>query len=208
MKSNSKGVQVVVWSVLALVIAAIVLLYVREQSRKSDLPVYGSIQPFTLTNHLGSPFTLSDLKGKVWVADIIFSRCAGPCPTMTQEMATLQKTFSAEDDLHLVTLTTDPDYDSPAILKRYAGKFEADPATWNFLTGTKAEIKNLAIDGLKLAAVEKEEELQQNENDLFIHSTTFILVDKQGRVRGAYESLEPGFQEKIAADIRELLRET
>ena len=208
MKQSSKGVQIVVWSILALVIGVIVFLYAREQSRKSDLPVYGQIQPFALTNQLGEEFTLKDLKGRVWVADIIFTRCAGPCPKMTQEMAGLQNAFSEEPKLEFVTLTTDPDHDSPKVLKRYAGKFGADSARWNFLTGTKPEIKNLAIGSLKLAAIEKEEEQQQNENDLFIHSTTFILVDKHGRMRGAYESLEPGFQEKISSDIRELLRET
>jgi cytochrome oxidase Cu insertion factor (SCO1/SenC/PrrC family) len=76
-----------------------------------------------------------------------------------------------------------------------------------FLTGSKAEIKNLAADSLKLAALEKDPSERQNENDLFIHSTIFVLVDKSGAMRSVYESLEPGFQEKIRADIEGLLRE-
>lgn len=204
----SRKLQISVWTVLALVLAAIVTLFVATQLRKSNLPDWGQVHPFTLTNQFGRPFGLQDLSGKVWVADIIFSRCAGPCPKMTEQMSLLQKAIPPADPVRFVTLTTDPDYDTPAVLKRYSERFGADPERWIFLTGPKAEIlKNLAQGSLKLAAVEKGEGERENPNDLFIHSTIFVLVDRHGHLRGAYESLEPGFQEKIRADIAALLQE-
>ena len=208
-ESGSRKIQWVAWTLLVGVILYMCVVFVREQARKSNLPVIGQVEPFTLTNQLGDQVTLADLKGKVWVTDIIFTRCMGPCPKMTEKMSELQQKFSGEKDLRLVTLTTDPDHDSPAILKSYAEKFQNDPSRWFFVTGPKPEIKQLAKGSLKLAAEEKSKEEQENPNDLFIHNTVFMLVDKHGRMRGqAYESLEPNFHEKIQQDIRALLRES
>lgn len=195
------------WTALGLVLAAVAGLFVRTQFQRSDLPRLSRIQPFALTNELGQLVTARDLAGKVWVGDIIFTRCGGPCPKMTEEMSKLQNALPAGQPLAFVTLTTDPEYDSPAVLKSYGQKFGADFSRWMFLTGTKAQIKNLAADSLKLAAVEKAPAERDADNDLFIHSTIFVLVDKSGAMRGVYESLEPGFQEKIRADIQSLLQE-
>jgi len=87
-----------------------------------------------------------------------------------------------------VTLTTDPGNDSPAILKKYAERFGADPKRWSFLTGSKSEIARLAIDSLKLTAIEKKPEEREAPEDLFIHSTIFVLVDKQSRLRSVFET--------------------
>jgi protein SCO1/2 len=204
-----RKLQFLVWGVLGLIVAFIITGYVRnEVLTKSDLPILGEIKAFTLTNQLGQTVTLDHLKGKVWVADIVFTRCAGPCPKMTEQMALLQKEFSGEPALRLVTLTTDPEFDTPKVLQRYGEKFKADSNQWSFLTGTKPQIKQLAVDSLKLTALDKPSDEQESSVDLFIHSTVFMLVDKHGRLRGhTYESLEPGFHNQVAADIRKLLRE-
>lgn len=207
MTESSKRIRAAVWILLVGVILFVTILFVRGQMRRSNLPVLSQTGSFLLTNQLGQAVSAEDLRGKVWVADIIFTRCAGPCPRMTKEMSRLQEEFPQEDGLRLVTLTTDPGYDTPAILKRYAERFDANHEQWWFLTGTASQIRDLAVSGLKLTAIEKEEELRQDPVDLFIHSTIFVLVDSRGRVRGVYESLEPEFQEEITADIRALLRE-
>jgi len=208
MQRNSRTVQIAAWSILVGVIVLTAALFIREQSRRSNLPILGRVEPFTLTNQIGEKVTLDDLKGKVWVADIIFTRCPGPCPKMTEKMSALDKSFGADPKFRAVTLTTDPDHDSPAILKKFSERFDADSQKWLFLTGTKNEIRNLAQGSLKLGAEEKGATEQENPNDLFIHNTVFILVDKHGRLRGqAYESLEPDFR-KIDQDIKALLRET
>jgi protein SCO1 len=206
-RSNTP-VRIIAWAVLAAVLGTVAFLFLRSQLNRSSLPALGQVQPFALTNQLGAAITARDLRGRVWVADIIFTRCPGPCPRMTEEMKKLQNAFSASDPLSFVTLTTDPDYDTPAILKKYSERFGADHSRWFFLTGPKSEIRNVAVGSLKLATVDKEESERQNPNDLFIHSTIFVIVDKNGVMRAVHESLEDGFQEKIRADIQSLLRES
>jgi len=205
--SSSLKLRIFAWTVLGSVLLGIAALFVRSELHRSHLPRLAQVQPFVLTNQFGQVVTARDLLGKAWVGDIIFTRCGGPCPKMTEQMSKLQKTLPAGQPLNLVTLTTDPDNDTPSVLKSYGEKFGADSTRWIFLTGTKPELKNLAAGSLKLAAVEKDPSERQNPNDLFIHSTIFVLVDKSGNMRGVYESLEPGFQEKIVADIQALLRE-
>ncbi len=205
--TSSPRVRFVAWGVLAIVMVAVVALYVQARFQRSNLPRLSQVQAFDLTNQLGQATSAHDLLGRVWVADIIFTRCGGPCPKMTEEMSKLQTSFPPGAAVSFVTMTTDPDFDTPAVLKRYGEKFGADFSRWMFLTGTKAQIKNLAVDSLKLAAVEKGQSERETENDLFVHSTIFVLIDKAGSMRGVYESLEPGFQEKIRTDIGSLLRE-
>lgn len=158
-------------------------------SNSQDLAVIGPVADFALTNQAGQPVSLADLKGQPWVADIIFTRCAGPCPAMTRRMKELQDALPADSTAHLVTLTTDADFDTPEVLARYAERFNADPNRWMFLTGDKVMIANLAIDSLKLTAIEKPPEERTDPNDLFVHSTIFVVVDKQGRLRGAYQTV-------------------
>lgn len=157
-------------------------------SSGADIPDYGSVVNFTLTNQHGEVVSLSDLKGKVWIADIIFTRCPGPCARMTRQMKELQDSLPATGDLKLVSLTTDPDFDTPPVLRQYAERFGADTNRWMFLTGSKAQLGRAAIDGLKLAAVEKKPEERESADDLFIHSTIFVVVDRQGKLRGIFET--------------------
>ncbi len=106
-----------------------------------------------MTNQSGQVETLAGLSNHVWVADIIFTRCAGPCPRMTGQMKSLQDLLLPASQVKLVTLTTDPDNDTPAVMKRYGERFNADFDRWKFLTGTKTEIAGLASGSLKLSAV-------------------------------------------------------
>jgi protein SCO1/2 len=182
------------------------------RDRKPALPVLGHIADFTLTNQDGQITTLADLTNHVWVADIIFTRCAGPCPIMTGKMEKLQDALPQTSGAKLVTLTTDPDYDSPAVMKKYGEHFGADFSRWTFLTGTKSEIANLASGSLKLSAVAKKPEEQQNAADLFIHTTIFVIVDKHAQLRGIFETGGEGVdwanvQPRVIATIEQLERE-
>jgi len=153
-----------------------------------SLPPLSTVADFTLTNQDGQPTTLAALSNHVWVADIIFTRCAGPCPRMTGQMHALETQVPADSAARFVTLTTDPAYDTPAVLKKYGEHFEADFRRWTFLTGTKAQIAGLAANSLKLSAVPVKPEDRLNDADLFIHTTIFVLVDKQARLRGVFET--------------------
>jgi protein SCO1/2 len=186
------------------------LLSLAELKRQRPLPVLGRIADFTLTNQDGQVTTLTDLTNHVWVADIIFTRCAGPCPRMTAQMKSVQDLLPQSSGAKLVTLTTDPDFDTPPVMKRYGERFNADFNRWTFLTGTKMEIAALASDSLKLSAVPVKPEDQKNPADLFIHTTIIVIVDKHAQLRDFFETGGDGvdwtntIQPKLLATVRRL----
>lgn len=190
-----------------------VLLALAEVKSQPPLPDYGQISGFTLTNQDGQLTTLADLTNHVWVADIIFTRCAGQCPTMTAQMKSVQDRLPNGGGARLVTLTTDPDNDSPAILKRYGEHFGADFSRWIFLTGTKSEVAGLAAGSLKLSAVPIQPADRKSSVDLFIHTTIFVVVDKHARLRGIFQTggedvdWEKTARPNLLAAVRRLARE-
>ena len=188
-------------------------IQINRSRQLPQLPVIGPVAAFTLTNQDGQMVTLADLTNHVWVADIIFTRCAGPCPRMTGQMKLLQKFLPSDSAAKLVTLTTDPENDSPDVLKKYGQRFNADFNRWTFLTGTKNEIAALASGSLKLSAVPIKLEDQKDVADLFIHTTIFVVVDKHARLRGFFETGGDGVdwtnsvQPRILATVRRLEHE-
>jgi protein SCO1/2 len=202
-----------------LLLLTLVLIFLTSalNARVHRMPhhnVLGQIADFTLTNQNGAAVSLADLRGHVWVADIIFTRCPGPCLKMSRQMQEIQQTLSPDSTVRLVSLTTDPDFDSPSVLKKYAGRFDADPARWIFLTGTKAAIGALAsgTDSLNLSAVAVKPGERVSADDLFVHSTIFVVVDQRARLRGIFETSGEGVdwsqeKAKILAAARELERE-
>jgi protein SCO1/2 len=217
MDDNSQNHSRTIWIGVALVIVilcgAFVLSRLSPDSvRSTKLPVIGPVADFALTNQAGQFVSLADLRGHVWVADIIFTRCPGPCARMTRQLAALQNALPTDSRARLVSLTTDPDFDTPEVMQQYAARFGANPERWTFLTGTKKEIAALATDSLKLTAVEKDAAARENPNDLFIHSTIFVVVDKRARLRGVFETGGDGIewtnvQAEILATVRQLERE-
>jgi protein SCO1/2 len=103
-------------------------------------------------------------------------------------MRSLQNLLPPDSASKLVTLTTDPENDSPAVMKKYGERFSADFNRWTLLTGTKKEIAGLASGSLKLSAVPVKIEEQKDSADLFIHSTIFVVVDKHAQLRGSFET--------------------
>jgi protein SCO1 len=212
-----RGTRWVAWGGLGLVVLTVVLVVslagvaMRSPPGK-PLPVIGAIADFTLTNQNRRAVSLGDLRGRVWVADLIFTRCGGPCPKMTRQMEELQEALPTTSQAKLVTLTTDAEFDTPPVLARYAERFGADTNRWMFLTGTQPEIAKLAIDSLKLTAVAKPPEERLSPVDLFVHSTIFVVVDKQARLRGVFETTGEGIdprsvQTQILAAVNQLEHE-
>jgi cytochrome oxidase Cu insertion factor (SCO1/SenC/PrrC family) len=211
MPAQSDNPRRTIWIGLVLLGAILGLTFWMNHFRPSPppLPVLGTVAEFTLTNQAGIQMTRADLLGRVWLADIIFTRCAGPCPRMTRQLAELQQALPNRSEARLISLTTDPDFDTPPVLARYAQQFGAATNRWQFLTGTKSQIAGLAIDSLKLTTLEKPVAERTDANDLFIHSTIFVLVDRAGRLRGIYETGGDGVdwpqvRGKILADIKQL----
>ena len=200
-RAQSRSVEWAVWGGIAFVILAIVAAYVRERQRtpSENLRVIAQVADFTLTNQLDRSVRLADLRGQVWVTDIIFTRCPGPCATMTKRMGELQAELPRNAPVKLISLTTDPEHDTPRALAAYSQRFGADSNRWHFLTGPKPELVKLAVNSLKLTVLDKEEAKRASPNDLFIHSTYFAVVDKQGRLRAVFESLDTVLTEEEAA---------
>jgi protein SCO1/2 len=161
-----------------------------------SLPRLGRLVEFELTERSGQPITKRDLRGCIWVADFIFTSCAGPCPRMTAAMARLQAALVDLPDVRLVSFSVDPERDTPRVLRQYADRYRADPQRWLFLTGDFAVIRKVAVEGFKLGSVD----------DPILHSTRFAVVDGEGVIRGYYDSEEADVIDRLAADIRTLGR--
>ncbi|HSG99056.1 MAG TPA: SCO family protein, partial [candidate division Zixibacteria bacterium] len=154
---------------------------------RDGLPDYGPVPAFALTERSGADLTLSDLSGHVWIADFIFTSCSGPCPRMTRTMADLQERLGPSSRIRLVSVSVDPERDSPDVLSRYADDYGADGQRWLFLTGGSSDVRDLVINGFHLGSTE----------DIILHSTRFVLVDRKGHIRGYYESESPDLARRI-----------
>lgn len=204
MTNSRSKIQYAVWGALGIVIAGIFVAFAVSKLNTKPLPVYTSIPQFTLTNQNNASVTLDSFRGKIWLADVIFTRCPSQCVRMSSHMKELQAKLPS--DVQLVSLTTDPTYDTPEKLKKYSGDFSKSD-NWTFLTGDKRVINTVAVDGLKLAVEETPPGERENPNDLFIHSTKFVLVDRVGRVRGYFDGDNPESTSEIVSAVKTLERE-
>jgi len=163
------------------------------------LQKYWTLPDFSLTERSGQTIGRSDLTGKVWVADFIYTTCPGPCPILTGHLSELQKAVGGEPGVRLVSISTDPDNDTPEALKAYAERFKAGP-DWLFLTGKKDAIYSLARDGFKLPIA-----AATAGGESIVHSTRLVLVDKTCVVRGFYDGAGDFALQGLVSDIHRLL---
>lgn len=190
-----RWLNALVWGTLGVVILAVIWVSAVRQSKLASspaLPILGQVGDFSLTNQFGRPLSPKDLVGRVWLANIIFTRCPGPCLSMTRFMHALSRQLQDAANVGLLSLTTDPGFDTPEVLQAYWRKHTAATTNWVFLTGPAKEIATLAIKGLKLTSLGKGESERQSPDDLFIHSTVTVLVDRQGRLRASFETVGEG----------------
>ena len=162
---------------------------------------YGKVPHFQLVNQEGRFFDSSQLVGKIWIADFIYTTCPGPCPMISMRMSELQKPLE-KTDVHLVSFSVDPEKDTPEVLRVYAEKLQADPKRWDFLTGPKSAIYKLSHDGFKLAVSDG-----SDAEGIPVHSTRMVLVDRHSEIRGYYEATQADAVTKLLADTSHLLRE-
>jgi protein SCO1/2 len=217
MNNPARHLQWLIWTGVLLIILLATFVFNRPGPPLVALPVIGPVTDFQLTNQDGKAVSLEQLRGKVWVADIIFTRCPGPCRKMTGSFRELQSALPAGDRVRLVSLTSDPENDTAAVLKKYAAEFQADPGRWWFLTGDRKQLYDLALNGLRFVVKTNDTSNGVPPEGLITHSTWFALVDQQGRMRGwtdangglhatfEYDDLEQ--LARLRAAIRQLLRE-
>jgi protein SCO1/2 len=181
-----------------LVLGALALRNRMVQPALESLPTRGQVADFALLSQTGQQITRADLLGKVWIADFIFTHCAGPCPRMTADLARIAGDLTSFPDLRLVSFSVDPERDTPAVLAEYARGYSADAERWYFLTGDKAAIFKLAKESFHVGAADG------NATDPVMHSTRFVLVDRAGKIRGYYDSNEPAQLAALSRDAATL----
>jgi cytochrome oxidase Cu insertion factor (SCO1/SenC/PrrC family) len=190
------------WILAAVNIVAIPVFFYAASQRHSraaapqaaPLPVYGTVAPFSLSERSGSVLSSEGLSGKPWIASFIFTNCPNQCPMMSHKMSLLQQTLPP--DVKLVSISVDPERDTPEALAKYAKSFHADEARWLFLTGAKEEVKGV------LRSFHMD-----NSDDPDLHSLRFALVDPSGAIRGYYDSTDVEALKKLPRDVEALRRE-
>jgi protein SCO1/2 len=205
---------------------------------EDDLRPYGRVPEFALHERSGKLVTKGDLLGKVWVTDFIFTRCMDECPLVSQRMARLQEVFAMSADFRLVSITVDPDHDTPDVLSQYAVNFGADAQRWLFLTGEKLAVYRLVQEGFHVGVVNPNEQRQSSapsfpsllrrsiaqrftpaaawahhgighkdrERQAILHSLRFVLVDRQGQIRGYYDSNDEEALQRLQRHVKRLLQ--
>lgn len=180
--------------------------------QKADLVEIGPIPEFQLTDQNNKKITNKEYLGKVFVLEFFFSTCPTICPKMNQSMLELQDQFYGNPNFGLASITINPEYDTPEVLKNHANTLGVKHYNWHFLTGDKKYIYNLANTGFNLYAGENNKAAGG-----FEHSGLFALIDKNGKIRCRkdkqgnpilyYDGLETEGVKAIKEDIQKLLEE-
>lgn len=207
---RNKKVVIFLVSFFILLSAAFMTYYYnlsREQPRR--LPVLGAgdhrIRPFSFTDQNGNTVTNETVKGKTYVVEYFFTTCEGICPKMNENMSKVYQAFRGNDQVMILSHTVDPKKDSVAAMNTYSLRFDADPKQWLFLTGDKKDLYDMARYSYLVTAVE-----DTGTGDIrtdFIHTDRFVLVDKNGHIRGQYEGTDMGSVNQLIGDVKELLEE-
>jgi protein SCO1/2 len=147
----------------------------------------------------------SSLRGSVWVAAFMFTRCPTICPRITRRMRALQARAAEQKvPLRLLSISVDPDNDTPEVLKDYARRFEADTRSWSFVTGEFASIQKIAVDGFKLALEGKADAKAADFG--ILHGSHLVLVDRELGIRGYYRTDDDQAMTGLLADAARLSR--
>lgn len=230
--------RLIVVSVLAIAVVAAGVTFVPALFRPAatadisldHLDDYGEVPAFTLVERSGRRITHEDLRGSVWVANFMYTECTDTCPTQSLQLQRLQNDFATSSDLRLVSITVDPQHDTPEVLSRYAERHGADPRRWLFVTGDTRAIYCLATEGFRLTVVDPAdpnpppcgraawlpELLRQGpapafashgSGGLVMHSARLVLVDRAGRIRAYHLATDGESLARLQPNVRTLLAE-
>lgn len=171
-----------------------------------DVPdtIYYKVPNFSFINQDGEETSFADFENKILVVDFFFTSCPTICPIMTKEMARLQ--FQLDDpafeNVRFLSHTVDPRHDTPEVLKEFAEKNKADPERWTFVTGDQQEIFDQGFEGYMMSTQE-----DSTAAGGFLHSSYFVLLDKERHIRGYYDGTSSKEVDNLLADIKLLVKE-
>jgi protein SCO1/2 len=181
----------VAFAALALAVPMGALLM--RQSARQELPVLASLPPFTLVDESGKPFGREEMLGRVWVADFVFTSCADACPRLQNKMRRIQERLLPNEqggNIALLSVSVDPERDTPEKLRAYAQAYGARPGMWRYLTGPQAEIERTVVKGFHIAMAKLPAAGPDSHMEAFdiMHGEKLVLVDRLGRIRGFYDA--------------------
>ncbi len=167
-----------------------------------ELPRLGEVPAFRFTDQAGHDFASSSLDGRVWIVDFVFTSCGEVCPRMTEEMARLQ-TYLVNRALPvaLVSISVDPERDTPARLAEYAQRFHARPERWTFLTGPAQAVEDAVVHGFKQTMTREKDQ----DGFTILHGTRFVLVDGKRQIRGYYDAADGEAMARLRHDAAALV---
>ena len=180
-------------------------LLMRNQMRR-ELPVLAELPPFSLVDEEGRPFGKADMAGRVWIADFVFTSCADACPRLQGKMKKIQDRLIPREqggEIALLSISVDPERDTPQKLKQYGEVFGARRGLWKSLTGQQQEVEKTVVKGFHTAMAKMPRPGDASDATAFdiMHGERLVLVDRQGRLRGFYEADD---QDHLLRDARSL----
>lgn len=193
--------------ILLLVAPISIHLALRKLHRDPPPVVLGALPAFTLTDQDGKGFSAADLDGKLWVVDFFFSRCSGVCPLLAERMKDVLRFADAHprfaSRIGLLSITVDPEGDTPARLADYGARNRIDAARWRLLTGPSKAVEDVVVRGFHVAMGQPEGDPEKGRLDI-LHGTHLVLVDGRGRIRGYFDG-DPSGVEKLTRTLGTML---
>lgn len=162
--------------------------------QQEELPVLGKVQDFEFTNSDSSTFYSKSLKNKVWLFNLFFTSCQGPCPLITANLKNIYSEYNSKSNFQMVSLSVDPQRDTPEKLTAYAKRFKVEPSKWYFIVGSEDKMREVAVNSFQLGTLEEPT----------MHSNRVVLVDAQSNIRGFYMGIVPSDIEKLKKDLKKL----
>lgn len=209
MKKNKTGIFLFIFFiVLATAFVTYSLKYLKEPDTLPRISANTGhhVQDFKFVNQEGNTITQQDVKGKIYVVEYFFTTCRGICPKMNENMSKVYEAFRGNEDVKILSHTVDPKKDTVGAMKAYSLRFDADPEQWMFLTGDKKELYDVARYSYLISASDDTATVDI-ESD-FIHTDRFVLVDKDGYIRGRfYKGTDKEEVNQLIGDIKTLLKE-
>jgi protein SCO1/2 len=195
----------------AMVAAIGIAAWLRMQSQSAArLPEYGVVPPFQLADEHGAALSRAALLDKATVIDFVFTSCSSACPLLSSEMERLQGWIRDEhlgERVRLISVSVDPQRDTPERLREYAARYHADPALWHFLRGDEGPLRSFVVDGMK-QVMDRQADPSETDGFTILHGTRLVVVDGMARMRGLYDAKAPGDLERLRHDLRLLARVT
>jgi len=211
------GGLALILSLLLLAMAGVRAGVMSQTQGSNAADDFGAAPAFTLTDQLERPVSSEMFRGKIVVANFIYTSCTDICPLLSTQMQALQERLRQENllggQVQLLSFSVDPVRDTPAVLRKYAERHKADPDAWRFLTGPEETVKPLIVDGFHLGVLALPPPTAlpgAHTHDAasggyeVMHSGRFVLIDQQGQIRTYYNGRELDL-ERVLRDIRGLL---